>query len=67
MDLFFFVCVCYSYLCSVHGSVLSLASNSSSYSSVSLGSMQTQVATAQRMLFVWMYVGAMTLSSYFTL
>lgn len=32
----------------VHGSVLSLASNaSSSYSSVSVGGMQTQVATAQ--------------------
>lgn len=66
MDLFFFVCVTLIYV-AVHGSVLSLASNSSSYSSVSLGSMQTQVATAQRMLYVWMYVGAMTLSSYFTL
>lgn len=37
-----------NYIFSVHGSVLSLASNaSSSYSSVSLSDMQTQVATAQ--------------------
>lgn len=37
---------------SVHGSILSLASNaSSSYSSVSVGGMQSQVATAQHM--VW--------------
>lgn len=36
------------FLFSVHGSVLSLASNaSSSYSSVSVGGMQTQVATVQ--------------------
>lgn len=48
--------VALNFVFSVHGSILSLASNaSSSYSSVSVGGMQTQVATAQYM--VWYGVG----------
>ena len=45
----YFVAVNFVFL--VHGSVLSLASNaSSSYSSVSVGGMHDQVATAQYVL-----------------
>lgn len=62
------------FLSSVHGSVISLASNaSSSYSSVSVGGMQTQVATVQYVVCIymcqcmWMFLRTAMLSSRFTL
>lgn len=61
------------FLSSVHGSVISLASNaSSSYSSVSVNGMQAQVATVQYVvclyvLCMWMFLHTAMLFSCLTL